>query len=234
MSRTLTMRRARLCALCSAIQKHNPNWQKDPASASLNFPERAGEDGDSPGPDPRRWGSAVAQWASADMVTARTQPGAVTPDCTTASWASANGARSSSVGSEMGTPGKAKITPFHAKVMVASHHPIPSRSYYPACFNVYSSGSDATGSGRSALSIFGKGNGEMGRPVSKTLDLRDLAEACSAHESLSSSPNLHTIAALRDGPHGSDEAAPTRLGSSFLGSSCLASQGGKLPSPTSL
>jgi hypothetical protein len=206
---------------CRAIQKHNPDWQKDP-SASLNFPERAGEGLDShDDPDIRRWAPAVSQWASGDMVMARNQAGAITPDCAVSRWTSTGGARSNSVGGDASTPSKAKITPFHAKVMVASHHPIPSRSHYPSGFNVHGSGSDSDGSPQSqstrGLSMRCGGKGEMARPVSKLLDLRDLVEACSAHASVCSSPMPgHTVKKEESGDKfsgearvGSDEAADT-------------------------
>lgn len=169
-------------ASCSAIQKHNPDWQKDP-SAALNFPERAGEDLDSPG----RWGAAFAQWASVDPILSRSHTGIVTPDCVGGVWSSPF------MGGEGGTPGKAKITPFHAKLMVASHHhqPIPSRSSQPGGIHMHGSGWDGEGASEAhasglASSAQGRGKGK----ASKHLDLRGLAEAASAHASLCSSPML--------------------------------------------
>jgi hypothetical protein len=161
-------------ASCSAIQTHNPDWQKDP-SASLNFPERAGEDLDASS----RWGAAFAQWASADPILSRSHTGAVTPDCAGGAWSS------SFVGGEGGTPGKAKITPFHAKLMVASHHhqPIPSRSPQPGGISVHGSAWDGDGASEAHAS----GPACKGK-ASKLLDLKGLAEAASAHASHCSSP----------------------------------------------
>ena len=135
-----------------AIQKHGVDWQKDPAG-SLNFPERVGEDLVDAAGDPRLWGSSGTNWASAEVTQPGCRAGVVTP-----------GAHSGSADCEASTSGKeAKITPFHAKLMVASHHPIPSRSYYPGGL-WGSSGSDS------------KGESGSGSNVSKLLDLKGLAD----------------------------------------------------------
>jgi len=158
---------------------------------------------DSPGPDPRRWGAGVAQWASADLAMPCNHLGLVTPDCAGSGWSSAGGARSNSVGGEASTTTNAKITPFHARLMVASHHPIPSRSYYPGGLGMHGSGSDCDGSARShstsmGLMMHGDGKSAMSSNVSKLLDLnlKGLAEACSAHASTCSSP-ISLLAALK-------------------------------------
>lgn len=228
-----------VCVWCHrAIQKNNPDWQKDP-SASLNFPERAGEDFDSPGPDPRRWGAAVAQWASADMAMPRNHQGVVTPDCAGAGWSSAGGARSISVGGEASTPAKAKITPFHAKLMVASHHPIPSRSYYPGGLGMHGSGSEGDGSAQfhstpMGLGMRGGGKGEMRSNVSKLLDLnlKGLAEACSAHASVCSSP-ISLLAALKK-EEADNKASSDRSLGAHEQPRPKGTHAAKLPSPSNL
>ena len=204
-----------LARSCSAILQHNTDWQKDP-SASLNFPHRAGEEMKTPGPDPQRWGAAFAQWAGTDMVMARSQTGVVTP-----------GARSSSVGGEASTPSKeAKITPFHAKLMVASHHPIPSRSYYPSGLTMRGCGSDAEDAAQPRGA------------VSKMLDLKGLAEACSAHASASSSLMSLLPALKQEDPAEARLPSQRQLDSPETATSrpvaLVGVQAGKHPSPSNL
>ena len=183
-----------------AIRLHNPkDWQKDPA-ASLNFPERAGEDLHSPCSEALRVPAAAHY--NADVVN---QTGVVTPV--------GGGGRSSSTGGEASTPGKAKITPFHAKLMGASHHPIPSRSFYPGALTLRAQGSDFEGSVHfhaacSMSSLLGAVKNEAGSAVSKLLDLKGPADVAPENE------------------QAGDDKAAVRPAVSLV-----STQGGKEPSP---
>jgi hypothetical protein len=125
------------------------------------------------------------------------------------------GARSSSAGGETSTPSNAKITPFHAKRIGASHHPIPSRSFYPGALTLLGHGSEyearyegagSLGTASGMASMVGRGQEGAGNGVPKLLNLKELVEAAQEHAGADMAAAVRPVAVVA--PQGVKEPSP--------------------------